>query len=185
MSKKVLNTQSVINELRGQSAFFRQDAPTQSETNKPKLKTVKKTTRKLKKHPEINIEKETQKPIPNQEQSPINLPVENKSDSVSSNDSNQASAQASVLANIQDDTIETIRKTVKQVGKDTLYVRLTPDEKHQVVSLVYGLNEMYRGESRKTSENEIGRIGVNFLLEDYKANAKESILAKVLSALHA
>jgi hypothetical protein len=90
-----------------------------------------------------------------------------------------------MLANIQDDIVETIRKTVKQVGKDTLFVRLTSDEKHQVASVVYALNEMYRGENRKTSENEIGRIGVNFLLEDYKANGKESILAKVLTALNA
>jgi hypothetical protein len=146
---------------------------------------VKTPPKKPKKLPEANKEKETPKPIPNQENSPMNLPAEKKNDSVSSNDSDRASARASTLANNQDDPIETIRKTVKQVGKDTLFVRLTADEKHQVTSVVYALNEMYRGESRKTSENEIGRIGVNFLLEDYKANGEQSILAKVLAALNA
>ena len=178
MSKKVLNTQSVINELRGQSAFFRHHAPAQSETDKPKPKTVKKT-------PHTNVEKGTRKPIPNQEHALVNLPGEKKNDNVSSNESRHASADASMLANIQDDIVETIRKTVKQVGKDTLFVRLTPAEKHQVSSVVYALNEMYRGEGRKTSENDIGRIGVNFLLEDYKANSEQSILAKVLAALNA
>ena len=127
MSKKVLNTQSVINELKGQSAFFRQDAPLQSETVDPKSAAVKASP---KKRSESDTKKEISKPIPNQENSVINLPAGKKNDSVSSNDSNRASARASMLANSQDDTIETIRKTVKQVGKDTLFVRLTPDEKH-------------------------------------------------------
>ena len=185
MSKKVLNTQSVINELKGQSAFFRQDAPLQPEADAPRSLTVKTPPKKHKKRPEPNIKKETSKPTLNEEHSPTNLPVEKKNDNVNSNASNHTSTRASTLANIQDDIVETIRKTVKQVGKDTLFVRLTSDEKHQVTSVVYALNEMYRGESRKTSENEIGRIGVNFLLEDYKANGKESILAKVLAALNA
>jgi hypothetical protein len=182
MSKKILNTQSLINELKGQSAFFRQDGPFQSETVDPKSAAVKASP---KKRSESDTKKEISKPSPNPEHSPINLPAEKKNDNVSSTDSNYANMQASVLANIQDDTIETIRKTVKQVGKDTLFVRLTPDEKHQITSVVYTLNEMYRGEGRKTSENEIGRIGINFLLEDDKTNGEQSILAKVLAALNA
>ena len=185
MSKKVLNTQAMINELRGHSAFFRQDAPSQLTTDKPKPKPIKETPKEPIKQPQINSESETPKVSPNQEHSPIDLPVEKNNDSVSSNDSSQANMQASTLASIQDDIVETIRKTVKQVGKDTLFVRLTPDEKHQITSVVYSLNEMYRGESRKTSENEIGRIGVNFLLEDHKANGEQSILARVLVALNA
>jgi hypothetical protein len=185
MSKKVLNTQSMINELRGQSAFFRQDTPVHAETDEPKPQTVKKIPKEPQKHSPIAVEKVTPKPVPNQEHALINLPVEKKIDNVSKATSNHASTSASTLANIQDDIVETIRKTVKQVGKDTLFVRLTPDEKHQVASVVYAFNEMYRGEGRKTSENEIGRIGLNFLLEDYKVNGEQSILAKVLAALNA
>src|SRR5687768_13359494 len=110
MSKKVLNTQSIINELRGQSAFFKQDAPMQSKTDDPKPPTVRTAPKKPKKRPESNIEKETPKAIPNPEHFPIPLPVEKKNDTVSNKDSNHASMQASMLANIQDDTIETIRK---------------------------------------------------------------------------
>lgn len=185
MSKKVLNTQSVINELKGQSAFFRQDAPLQSETVDPPRATMMASPKETKKRPEATSRKETLKTTPSKEHSPINSPVEKKKDNVSNSTSSHASIHASTLASIQDDIVETIRKTVKQVGKDTLFVRLTPGEKHQVASVVYALNEMYRGESRKTSENEIGRIAVNFILEDYKANGKESILAKVLAALNA
>ena len=185
MSKKILNTQPVINELRGQSAFFRQDPPLSSETEDPKSPTVTIAPKKPKERPKPNIKKDTARSIPNQEHPPIDLTIERKNDTVSSSDSNHANVQASTLANIQGDIIEAIRKTVKQVGKDTLFVRLTPDEKHQITSVVYAFNEMYRGEGRKTSENEIGRIGVNFLLEDYKENGEQSILAKVLTALNA
>lgn len=185
MSKKVLNTQSVINELKGQSAFFRQDTSLLHDVTDLKPPIVKTPPKKSRKHPEPNIKKATLKPVPYQEPSSTNLPVAKKSDNVSTNANMTASIHASTIAHFQDDIIETIRKTVKQVGKDTLFVRLTSDEKHQVTSVVYAINEMYRGEGRKTSENEIGRIGLNFLLEDYKANGKGSILAKVLAALNA
>jgi hypothetical protein len=185
MSKKVLNTQSVINELRGQSVFFREDTPAKSETDKTGPKTLEKTQKATKKLPQSDIEKQKPKPIRNPDYSPTDLPAEKKNDTVNNDDSKRAGTPASMPANSQDDIVETIRKTVKQVGKDTLFVRLTPAEKHQVASVVYTFNEIYRGEGRKTSENEIGRIGVKFLLEDYKANGEQSILAKVLAALNA
>ena len=185
MSKKVLNTQPVINELRGQSVFFKQAAPSQSGSDEKKPNAENKTHTKSNIQPPINVEKSSRKPIPNQASSPIYLPAKKKNDTVDRSESNHASIDASTLAYVQDDIVETVRKTVKQVGRDTLYVRLTADEKHQVASVVYALNEVYRGESRKTSENEIGRIGVNFLLEDHKVNGKQSVLARVLAALHA
>jgi hypothetical protein len=100
-------------------------------------------------------------------------------------DATLADVQASMLASNQDDIIETIRKTVKQVGAKTLYIRLTPEEKHELASIVFGFNKKYSGEGRKTSENEVGRIALNFLIEDYRAHGKESMLAKVLAALFA
>ena len=99
--------------------------------------------------------------------------------------SGRASKQASIHISGHYDLIKTIRKTVKQVGKEVLFVRLSPDEKHTLGSIVYSFNEIYRGEGRKTSENEIGRIGLNYLLEDYRVNGNNSILAQVLAALAA
>lgn len=185
MSKKVLNTQSVINELRGQSAFFKQDVPELTRTDESVQKMLEKPPKEPKKQVETYVEKETPKPVNNHQHSPTRLPDDKKNDNVRSSASKHASTPASMRADNQDDIVETIRKTVKQVGKETLFVRLTPNEKRQVTSVVYAFNEMYRGEGRKTSENEIGRISVNFLLEDYKVNGEQSILAKVLAALNA
>jgi hypothetical protein len=83
------------------------------------------------------------------------------------------------------DYIETIRKTVKQVGKEPVFVRVTPEEKQQLSSLVFAFNDLYREAGRKTSENEVGRIALNWLLADYQAHGQQSVLAQVLAALNA
>ena len=88
---------------------------------------------------------------------------------------------ASVLARDQDSMIETIRKTVKSLGKEVAFTRVTPEEKGRLADIVY----TYKRQGVKTSENEINRIAINFLIEDYTKNGKESVLAKVIEALNA
>jgi hypothetical protein len=68
---------------------------------------------------------------------------------------------------------------VKSVGKEVTFVRLTLEEKNQLVDIAYTCKR----QGIKTSENEISRIAINFLLEDYKTNGEASILAKVLASL--
>jgi hypothetical protein len=97
------------------------------------------------------------------------------------NDSKQAITDASTLANNHEDLIESIRKTVKHLGKEVTFIRLTPEEKSQLADIVY----TYKRQGTKTSENEIGRIGLNYLIADYLANGEESVLAQVLAALNA
>jgi len=61
------------------------------------------------------------------------------------------------------------------------FIRLTAEEKGQLADVVY----TYKRQGRKTTENEVSRIAVNYLLEDYKANGNTSVLARVLEALQA
>jgi hypothetical protein len=93
-------------------------------------------------------------------------------------DSRKASILASTLANKT--AIEAIRKSVKHPGKEVTFVRLTNKEKEQLGDIVY----TYKKQGIKTSENEIARIGLNQLVEDYKTNGQNSTLAKVLKALN-
>lgn len=81
----------------------------------------------------------------------------------------------------QDATIETIRGAVKQLGKEAATHRFTQKEKKDLADIVY----RYKGEGIRTSENEITRISINFLVEDYQRNGKDSILARVLERLNA
>ena len=92
--------------------------------------------------------------------------------------SDLASLHASTLA--ETDHIESTRKTLKLLGKEVIYVRSTLQEKEQIADIVYTLKR----QGIKTSDNEICRIAINFLLVEYKADGEQSILAKVLKALH-
>jgi hypothetical protein len=103
------------------------------------------------------------------------------SSSTSEDASGIASTQASMLANYPAATIEAIRKVVKVPGREVSFVRLTPEEKGQLTDLVYS----YKRQGRKTTENEINRIAVNFILNDYQANGEQSVIARVLEALSA
>lgn len=76
-------------------------------------------------------------------------------------------------------TIDAIRKIVKSPGKEVSFIRLTGDEKAQLAEIVYA----YKRRGHRTTENEINRIAVNFILADYRAHGANSVLAKVLAAL--
>lgn len=89
------------------------------------------------------------------------------------------STTANVLASYHASVIENIRKSVKTVGKEVTFVRLTPEEKRALADIAY----TYKRRGVKTSENEVARIGINFLLEDYRGSGEESLLARVIEAL--
>lgn len=79
-----------------------------------------------------------------------------------------------------DATIETIRKAVKQLGREPATHRFTSKEKKAITGIIY----TYKQQGIITSENQITRAGINFLLNDYEENGKNSILALVLKRLN-
>ena len=80
------------------------------------------------------------------------------------------------------ETIEAIRKVVKNPGKeDVLYVRLTKEEKDKLADISY----TYKRQGIRTSDNEVVRVAINALLADYQTNGENSLLAIILASLHA
>lgn len=79
-----------------------------------------------------------------------------------------------------DTMLETVRKAVKELGKEAATHRFTPDEKRAVLDIVYS----YKSSGIRTSENEVARIAIDYILEDYKQHGKNSILDRVLQALN-
>jgi hypothetical protein len=92
-----------------------------------------------------------------------------------------ASAPASRPASEQDGLLEEIRKAVKVQGREVAYVRLTQEEKNKLADIIY----TYKRQGIKTTETEIGRIAINYLMEDYRANGRASVLARLLAILNA
>ena len=92
----------------------------------------------------------------------------------------QPSNHETVVPWYHDTIIQEVRKAVKELGKEAATHRFTDTEKKEVMDVIYA----YKRQGVRTSENEITRIGVNFLIEDYKQNGENSILHKVLQALN-
>jgi hypothetical protein len=89
--------------------------------------------------------------------------------------------QASDAAPDDVDVIEEIRRIVKMPGREVSYVRLTPEEKARLSDVIY----TYKRQGQKTTETEINRIALNYLLDDYFEHGEQSVLARVLAALAA
>lgn len=75
--------------------------------------------------------------------------------------------------------VEAVRKAVKQVGKEAATHRFSAEEKQAIADIVY----TYGRQGYRTSENEITRIALNWIVRDYQENGTESVLEQVLKAL--
>lgn len=73
-----------------------------------------------------------------------------------------------------------VRKAVKQIGRFEGTHRYTEEEKDGLDEVI----RVFRKKRVRTSENEIARIGINFLLEEHRLNGEQSFLTHVLKSLH-
>jgi hypothetical protein len=87
----------------------------------------------------------------------------------------------SINLSLPPDALETIRKIVKNPGKEeVLYVRLSKEEKDKLADISY----TYKRQGIRTSDNEVVRVALNALLEDYRTNGANSLLAIIIASLH-
>jgi hypothetical protein len=174
MSKKHLDESVIVNELKGSSLFFSTKQEVPAPTTPPREPAPSQV------EPAAGSQGSDGNRIVNREAAELIRnappgPIKGKKKEASEQDS----YQASTIAGYDDGLINDIRKTVKGLGKEVSFLRLTSEEKNQLVDIVYS----YKRQGVKTSENEIHRIAINFLLEDYKANGEASMLARVIEAL--
>jgi hypothetical protein len=104
------------------------------------------------------------------------------SDAMTSNSklaSKLARQRADEQASDDRELVDAIRKVVKVPGREVSFVRLTPEEKAQLTDIMY----TYKRQGMKTTETEINRIALNYLLHDYHEHGEHSVLARVLAAL--
>lgn len=173
--KKQLNATSIANELEGASAFFPrspQALPSPDVAPKEEVAPVEAPSDQLpveQESPKQDIE--ASQPLePAKEEALAERKKRreepSQKDSVQSRE--QASSHASVLAKIG--------KAVREIGKEVSYTRLTPEEKRRVLDIIYN----FKSTGIRTTENELMRIAINFLLEDYDLHKEGSILHKIL-----
>ena len=78
------------------------------------------------------------------------------------------------------DLIKHTRSAVKKQGKEAAFYRFMPEEKAALADLIHA----YRVKGMRTSENEVVRICLNYLLEEYRLKPEKSVIARVLDQLH-
>ncbi len=81
-------------------------------------------------------------------------------------------APASVVAQIQ--------RSVQQVGSKPITGRLTAEEKQALDEFLYTIKQA----GIITSGNEVARIALQLVIEDYRRRGKSSTIAKILTLLH-
>jgi hypothetical protein len=158
MSKKNLNAEGLLNELKGNSSFF---PVKHHEPIKPKQSSP------ITKLPEPISEEKKAPPVPD-------TVVPQYHDTVT------PSNRDTMIPLSEEDMVEAVRKAVKQIGKEPATQRLTLEEKQALDDIEYS----YKRQGIKTSGNEIIRIATNYIVRDYRKNGENSILAKVLQRLN-
>ena len=160
---KRLPTNSIANELSGSSVFFQ--SPNKAES--PQEYPAPKTEQIIESKPE-----ETMTPRHHETMTARRETVKEPSDPAQRQDVTSEDMTAA--------TLETIRKTVRQIGKEAATHRFTTEEKNVLTDIVY----TYTRQGYKTSENEVTRIAINWLILDYQERGEQSVLARMLEALH-
>ena len=175
--KKKLNIDSITNELEGASLFFRKSASPLPTPEPEKVESslldsfIPAETEAPKEKPKKTEKPKQSKPAKTDDQDTV-IPRHH--------DTMPASNQESMQPEIHGVIIDLIRKAVKEVGKEAATHRFMITEKKELADLIY----TYKNRGIKTTENEIARISVNFIVEDYKVNGENSVLHKLLKALN-
>lgn len=113
---------------------------------------------------------------------PISQPAldEVKEKGSSNRDTTTPRHHDTVIPRYRDTIFEQVRKAVREFGKEAATHRFTLTEKRAIADLIH----TYRQRGIRTSENEITRIAINFVIKDHSENVKESVLEKVIKKLN-
>jgi hypothetical protein len=169
--KKKLNETAMANELRGQSLYFQEPpAPTaESAETRPRKRKARETTTTT----SAVVVEQTAPPVESLPEPALEIPAIEATPTLAE--------EYIVPSANQDQGIETIRKAVKRLGKEATFCRFTEEEKNALGDIVY----TYKRSGIRTSENEVVRIAVNWLLANYRDDGQNSVLAQVLDKLNA
>lgn len=187
MNKKAIDTTLIENELEGASLFF---STTEQSKSHPKAVSAIKEDGNAQQTQGSQAATDRTEQKPQQPLSHEPLVLEQPPKAAAQTDK-QSAPPDTVIPSHHDTTvsrhhdtttpsmIESIRRAVKLVGKEAATHRFTPEEKQAIADIIY----TYRRQGYDTSENEIARIAINWLVWDHQEKNEDSILAHVLKAL--
>jgi len=96
-----------------------------------------------------------------------------KSDSVQSRKPDSTLAKSTSL---KGDIASVIASTLKLTGDRKVFIRVTPEEKRQLKVVLHH----FEMQDVRLKENDLGRIALSALIDDFNTNQEKSLLAKVI-----
>ena len=162
--KKKLNIDRIQSELHGGSAFF----PGYKGQDSPTVLT------------EVLKQEEKASPPPKEKKPAVNQKVNRDTMTPRHHDTMVSRTHDTTTPQPETDIFEMVRKAAKQIGKEAATHRFALEEKNLLADIEY----TYKRQGIRTSENEITRIAINYIIAEYKQNGEESILAKILKRLN-
>src|SRR6266487_2180091 len=171
--KKKLDTSGVMNELRGNSVFFpkKPQAAIQEQVQTPPTPLAQ-----IAQQP--RAAESVKEPIRKGEEKTRDTVIPRYHDT--KHDTTTPINHDTMLSKKREDIFEIVRKAVKQVGKEAATHRFTQEEKQALADIEY----TYQRQGMRTSENELTRIAINYVVEEYRQHGEQSILAKALKKLY-
>jgi hypothetical protein len=149
MKKKQINIQAITDELAGASLFF-------SKTKK----TPPPATRPEKTLPKSLVATAVPKAINKSAGQPVKKDVN----------------RDVMTSSIDKATLREWRDTIENTETHNSSLRLTNEENYAIEDLI---NELRRKLKVKTSLNEVGRLGLLYIIHDFKLNREKSLVYKV------
>lgn len=174
MSKQ-LPTDGITNELAGSSVFFPQPTKAGSLPKRDQVRVDEQSS--AKKH------NGTPRATTVSPQEETVIPTNHDTVVSRNHDTTPPTKQATLVTELEPGDVgllEEVRKATRQLGKEAATHRFTTAEKRAIADIVY----THGCQGIKTSENEITRIAVNWLLLDYQRHGALSVLAQLLDSLH-
>jgi hypothetical protein len=163
--KKQLPTDAISSELAQSSVFFQkpiaQDKPTKPHLSQPEQSHSPAAPAQEKKT-------ETSKQAVNEE---------SKEDGMTAGNTDVNHDVMTSLS--QDMNLRKWQEVIENTETQNSALRLTSEERYAIEDVV---NELRRKYGIKTSMNEVARLGLLFLIHDFKKNKKESMIHKVKKA---
>jgi hypothetical protein len=78
-----------------------------------------------------------------------------------------------------DGLVDAIKLALKAQGKDAATYRFTEEERRALAEITFS----YKQTGPRTTENEVVRVAVNYLIQDHRRNGRTSVLCQVLEKL--
>ncbi len=176
--KKILKAGDITNELQGASLFFAKPATPPSA--EPALAERQTNTINESPAPAKLPSEKTQNDTTPKPEEPKNAQSNRDTMTPRYHDTTVSRYHDTKQPKVHGVAIDLVRKAVKEFGKEAATHRFTEAEKKEIADLIY----TYKNTGIRTSENEVTRIAVNFIIEDYKENGENSVLHKILEALN-